>query len=81
MGQLALADESLRVPGLPAINGGSNRERLAAAPVVADNKLFVVDVDATVNAFAADGGGTKLWSAALLCRRATRTSRHASAAA
>jgi outer membrane protein assembly factor BamB len=63
MGQLALAAAPTRVWSA-AINGGSNRERLAAAPVVADNKLFVVDVDATVHAFAADTGA-RLWSAAL----------------
>jgi outer membrane protein assembly factor BamB len=63
MGQLALADSPARV-WTAAINGGSNRERLAAAPVIADNKLFVVDVEANVHAFAADSGA-KLWTAAL----------------
>ena len=46
------------------IDGGSNRARLGAAPVVAENKVFVVDVTATVHAFAADTGA-KLWSASL----------------
>ncbi len=63
MGQLALADSPARI-WAASINGGSNRERLAAAPVVADGKLFVEDVDATVHAFAADSGA-KLWSVAL----------------
>jgi outer membrane protein assembly factor BamB len=44
------------------INGGSNRQRLAAAPVVADGKVFAMDVDGVVHAFQADGGG-KLWTA------------------
>ncbi|MFM9828049.1 MAG: PQQ-binding-like beta-propeller repeat protein [Sphingomonas sp.] len=44
-----------------SINGGSKRERLGAAPVVADGKLFVVDVDAVVHAFAADTGKS-LWT-------------------
>ncbi|MFA5988000.1 MAG: PQQ-binding-like beta-propeller repeat protein [Sphingomonas sp.] len=44
------------------INGGSPRERLAASPVVADNKLFIIDVNAVVHAFAADTGRA-LWTA------------------
>jgi outer membrane protein assembly factor BamB len=63
MGQLALGDSPARTWSAQ-INGGSNRERLAAAPVVAENKLFVVDVTATVHAFAADTGA-KLWTTAL----------------
>ena len=43
------------------IDGGSNRQRLASPPVIAENKLFVIDVTATVHAFAADTGA-KLWS-------------------
>jgi len=46
------------------IDGGSNRQRLAASPVVADGKLFVIDVDGVVHAFTADGGG-KLWTTAI----------------
>ena len=45
------------------INGGSNRQRLAASPVVADGKLFAIDVDGVVHAFTADGG--KLWTTAI----------------
>ena len=63
MGQLALADAPARAWSAQ-INGGSNRERLAAAPVVAENKLFVIDVAGTVHAFAADSGA-KLWSSPL----------------
>lgn len=43
------------------INGGSPRERLAAAPVIADGKMFVMDVDAIVHVFAADTGKA-LWT-------------------
>ena len=63
MGQLALGASPARA-WAAQINGGSNRERLAAPPVVAENKLFAVDVDAQVHAFAADSGA-RLWSAAL----------------
>ncbi|USU08667.1 PQQ-like beta-propeller repeat protein [Sphingomonadaceae bacterium OTU29MARTA1] len=63
MGQLTLADSPSRA-WQATINGGSARERLGAAPVVADNKLFVVDVQARLHAFAADTGA-KLWDAAV----------------
>lgn len=63
MGHLALAAAPTRA-WVVSINGGSPRERLAAAPVVADNKLFVVDVDATVHAYAADTGAP-LWHTSL----------------
>ncbi|HEX8486097.1 PQQ-like beta-propeller repeat protein [Sphingomonas sp.] len=63
MGHLALAASPARAWSA-VINGGSNRERLAAPPVVADNKLFVIDVDATVHAFAADTGAA-LWTTPL----------------
>jgi outer membrane protein assembly factor BamB len=60
MGQLALAESPSRI-WTADIDGGSNRERLAAAPVIADGKLFVTDVTATVHAFDA-ATGAKLWS-------------------
>ncbi|RXD05669.1 pyrrolo-quinoline quinone [Sphingomonas sp. UV9] len=63
MGQLALGDQPQRA-WQATIDGGSSRERLGAAPVVADNKLFVTDVTATVHAFAADTGAA-LWSAGI----------------
>ncbi len=63
MGQLALGDQPQRA-WQASIDGGSNRQRLGAAPVVADNKLFVTDVTATVHAFAADTGAA-LWSAGI----------------
>ena len=60
MGHLLLAATPAKVWSAQ-IDGGSNRARLAAGPVIADNKLFAVDVNATVHAFAADTGA-KLWS-------------------
>lgn len=43
------------------IAGSSKKARLAAAPVVGDGKLFVVDVNATVYAFDAASGAT-VWT-------------------
>ncbi len=63
MGHLALAATPARLWSV-TINGGSNRARLGAAPVVADGKLFVVDVAAVVHAFDA-GTGAPLWKAEL----------------
>ncbi|MES3098996.1 PQQ-binding-like beta-propeller repeat protein [Sphingomonas faeni] len=63
MGQLALGDQPKRF-WQASIDGGSNRERLGAAPVVADGKLFVTDVTATIHAFTADTGAA-LWSAGI----------------
>jgi outer membrane protein assembly factor BamB len=55
MGHLALGD-SLSRAWQVSIPGSNKRERLAAAPVVSDGKLFAMDVDGTVHAFAADSG-------------------------
>jgi len=55
LGQLALGSSISRIWSA-SINGGSNRQRLAAAPVVAGGKLFAMDVDGAVHAFAADTG-------------------------
>ncbi|MEP7005681.1 MAG: PQQ-binding-like beta-propeller repeat protein [Sphingomonas bacterium] len=60
MGQLALGGSLSRVWSAQ-IDGGSNRQRLAASPVIADGKLFAMDVDATVHAFGS-ANGNKLWS-------------------
>lgn len=74
MGQLALG-VSLSRGWSTQINGGSNRQRLAAAPVVADNMLFAMDVDATVHAYAADSGA-KLWSTSIAkANKRTRSAR------
>ena len=42
------------------IAGSTNKQRLAASPVIADNRLFVVDTDAVVTALSADTGAP-LW--------------------
>ena len=63
MGQLALAAQPVRAWSAQ-INGGSDRERLAAAPVVAEGKLFVTDVDAVVHAYDATTGAA-LWTASV----------------
>lgn len=73
MGQLALAEIPSR-GWTASIDGGSNRERLAASPVVADNKLFVSDVAATIHAYAADTGAP-LWTASLSDGKENRGSR------
>ncbi len=63
MGHLALGGSPSRL-WTATIDGGSNRQRLGAAPVIGDGKLFVVDVDARVHAFNADTGAT-LWTTAI----------------
>ena len=60
MGHLTLGG-SLAKAWSAQIAGGSKRERLAASPVIAENRLFVMDVEGTINAFAADTGA-KLWA-------------------
>ncbi len=73
MGQLALAASPTRIWST-SIDGGSNRARLAATPVVADGKLFAVDVQATVHAFDANSGA-RLWDAAIAEGKENRPSR------
>lgn len=73
MGHLTLADAPTRA-WTAQIDGGSNRQRLGASPVVADGKLFVVDVEATVHAFNA-GTGAKLWSTSIVEGDANRAAR------
>ena len=63
MGQLALAASPARV-WTASISGSSPQARLAAAPVVAGGKLYVIDSSATVIAMDAKTGA-KLWSAPL----------------
>jgi len=59
-GHLALADHPSRV-WTAQIAGSTNRARLAAAPVVADGKLFVMDTDGVVHALDAKTG-SQLWT-------------------
>ncbi|MDO9364331.1 MAG: PQQ-binding-like beta-propeller repeat protein [Sphingopyxis sp.] len=47
-----------------SVAGSTNKQRLAASPVIADNRLFVVDTDAVVTALAADTGAP-LWRVAI----------------
>ncbi len=77
------AEKSMDHPALAAapsrawtvqIDGGSNRARLGAAPVVADGKLFAVDVTGTLHAFTADTGA-RLWSAGVAKGDQNRTAR------
>ena len=60
LGQLTLGTALSRAWSV-SIDGGSNRQRLGAAPVIADGKVFVIDVDAAVHAFSANGGSL-LWT-------------------
>lgn len=73
MGHLALGATPTQA-WTAQIDGGSNRARLGAAPVIADGKLFVVDVTGTVHAFAADSGA-KAWSASVAQGDQNRTAR------
>ena len=59
MGHLALAGSRSQIWSA-AITGNSNKQRLASAPVVSDNRLVTVDTEAVVQAFAADTGAP-LW--------------------
>ncbi len=61
MGHLAIGD-TLTQAWSKRIAGGNTRTRLAAAPVVAGGRLYVIDVDGVVTAMAADTGAT-VWTA------------------
>ena len=60
MGHLALAGNVSRL-WTATIPAGSNRERLAASPVIGDGKLYVVDVNGALHAFDANSGAS-LWT-------------------
>ena len=59
MGHPALAASRSQI-WTASIAGGDNKQRLASAPVVSDNRLFAVGTDAVVYAFSADTGSS-LW--------------------
>ena len=59
LGHVALGDNPQRV-WTAQIAGSSNKQRLAAAPVVGNGTLFVVDTNGAVNAFDA-ATGAKRW--------------------
>ena len=61
LGHVALNSSVARAWSV-TIPAGTNRARLAATPVIADGKLFVVDINATLHAFQANSG-TPLWTA------------------
>ncbi len=58
-GNLALAASPQRVWGT-AIAGSSGKRRLAATPVIGDGRLYVIDTEGQVHAFAADSGA-EIW--------------------
>lgn len=62
MGHLALSASPARA-WTASINGGDNRARLAAAPVVSGGRLYAIDVMGRVHAFAAETGA-RVWSQA-----------------
>lgn len=59
-GHLALGQAPRRLWSV-SISGSSNKQRLAAAPVIGDGKLFVIDTEGMVNAYDASSGA-RLWS-------------------
>ncbi|SFP50480.1 PQQ-like beta-propeller repeat protein [Sphingomonas rubra] len=73
MGHLALAAAPAQA-WRATIPGGSQRERLAATPVIAEGKLFIIDVDAAVHAMDA-GTGASLWTTNITVSDANRPSR------
>ncbi len=73
MGHLTLGANPVRLWSA-TIRGGTPKLRLGAAPVIADKKLFVMDVNATVTAFDADTG-RKLWSAETFADKKNREAR------
>lgn len=59
-GQLALADTPTRI-WTASIAGSTNKQRLAAAPVIGGGRLYVMDTDGVVTAFDA-ATGAKIWT-------------------
>lgn len=60
MGHVALGGSPTRAWSVSIGQGSSKTARLAAAPVIANGKVFTIDSQATVRATSADNGGT-LW--------------------
>lgn len=54
-GHLALSQSPSRI-WTASVAGSSNKRRLAAAPVIGDGRLFVMDTEGVVTAFDADNG-------------------------
>lgn len=60
IGHVALAAAPTQVWSV-RINAGGNRARLASAPVVADGRLYMVDIDAVVTAYDV-ATGARVWA-------------------
>lgn len=73
MGHLALGSSLTRVWSTKIV-GSTPRARLATAPVVADGRIYLVDIDAVVSAYSTDTGAL-LWSAPLHADKINRESR------
>ncbi|WHU02847.1 MULTISPECIES: outer membrane protein assembly factor BamB family protein [unclassified Sphingomonas] len=73
MGHLALSASPSRVWS-KQVAKTSKRERLAASPVIAGGKLFVMDTDGVVHAMSADSGN-ELWTAATVKAEGNKTAR------
>ncbi|CAN5460627.1 hypothetical protein BH09PSE4_BH09PSE4_18770 [soil metagenome] len=73
MGQLVLGDSPTRLWSIK-IDGGSKSELLAASPVFADGRLYVIDVNATVHALAADTG-SQIWQVSIADVKENKTAR------
>ncbi|MET0269664.1 MAG: PQQ-binding-like beta-propeller repeat protein [Sphingomonas sp.] len=73
MGHLAVGQE-LTPAWSTRIAGSTPRARLAAAPVVADGKVFAIDTDAVVHAYAI-ADGKVLWSASTGSDKKSESSR------
>ena len=73
MGHVALGSATTRV-WTADVSGTNKRERLAAAPVVSDGRLYVVDTQAMVHAFDA-ATGAKIWSTQIEVKNDVKSSR------
>lgn len=61
MGHLALGTELGRAWSVNGAERSTNRQRLGAAPVVGDGRVYVIDTTATVRAFDAESGN-RIWA-------------------
>lgn len=73
MGHLALGS-SLRRAWSVKIAGSTPRARIGSAPVVAEGRVYLVDVNAVLTAYSADTGA-RIWSTALHDDKLNRESR------
>lgn len=73
MGHLALGASPARAWTV-TIPGNTKKERLAAAPVIAAGRVYVMDTTATVHAFAADTGA-RVWQTETVTDKENRNAR------